>query len=60
MAESAECGNPTEFIQGPLHQKTAEDISLESRSSAPLACLVKSEDLKMAESFAEMIVCYVR
>jgi hypothetical protein len=48
------CRKPTEIIQHPSERKIAEDLSLESRSSAP-GCPLRSGDLKKAGFSAELM-----
>ena len=50
---------PTEIIQNPSPQKTAETLSTESRASVP-DCPLGSGDSKWAEFFAEKVVYNVQ
>ena len=50
---------PTEFIQDPSRQKTAEDQSPEERASAP-GCPLRSGDTKRAGFSAELKVSNVQ
>ena len=59
VAESTGCRKPTESIQNPLQQKTAEGLSPESRASVP-GCPLGSSDSKRAELIADTIVYNVQ
>src|SRR5207247_2959218 len=50
---------PTEFIQDPSRQRTAEDLSPEERASAP-GCPLRSGDTKRAGFSAELKVSNVQ
>jgi hypothetical protein len=53
--KSVGCRKPAEFIQDPLPQKTAEDLSPEERASAP-GCPLRSGDRKRAGFSVELMV----
>jgi hypothetical protein len=57
--KSVEYRKPTEFIQDPSRQKTAEDLSPEERASAP-GCPLRSGDTKRAGFSVELMVSNVQ